>query len=150
MRSTDFLIKHIQNYIRGTKGISGQPRIYVTWQSRIYMYMYVTWQPRINVYVTWQPQIYRNKYGIYHGKAILQLSRAGVGVVHNGYTMGHQQFTGPTQVVPQIHLATQGSNLDHILTEEIIAFRCEFLTDFRLKIIVFIPANLVVKTHTYD
>ena len=43
------------------------------------------------------------------------------------------------QVVPHVHLARQGPDLDDGLAEEVVGFSSEFLSKFRLQVVVLVP-----------
>ncbi len=52
-----------------------------------------------------------------------------------------KEATVLTEVIPEVHLTTQGSDFDDRLPQEIIWFAGEFLADFRLQVIVLIPVK---------
>ncbi len=46
-----------------------------------------------------------------------------------------------TEVIPEVHLTTQGSDFDDCLPQEVVRFAGELLADFRLQVVVFIPVK---------
>ena len=43
------------------------------------------------------------------------------------------------QIIPHIHLTRQSTHFNYSLSKEIVRFSCQFLSQFRLQIIIFIP-----------